>query len=121
MRKNLALLAVIFLVGGVLLSPLRTYALGTSFGGKITTIIPCISALGPSLFVSIIPAGVFQTNYIWTPATLTYSAGPPTHPGQQILGVADTPFTCFIPSPFPFIPPIPLVGQRMQFIGTSAI
>jgi len=96
-------------------------ALGTSFGGRILSVLPCLSPFGPSLQVNILPAGGVSTSYIWTPATITFLAGPPNHPGQQILGVADIPFACVIPSPFFFIPAVTLFGQRMQFIGTSAI
>ncbi len=95
-------------------------AIGTSFGGQVLTILPCISTLGPSLFVTIKPSGLFHPFYIWTPATINKLAGPPTHPGQQILGVADVPFACFTPGFF-FIPPTFYFGQRMQYVGTSPL
>jgi len=106
----------------VLLSPVFAYAAtGISFGGKVVSVIPCISPFGPSLQVTIVPAGALPTSYIWTPATITLQAGPPTHSGQQILGNADIPFACVIPSPFFFIPALTLFGLRMQIIGTSLI
>lgn len=87
-----------------------------SFGGRVATVIPCVSGLGPSLHVTVIPFGGFPgVAYIWTPATITYSFGPPTHPGQQVLGVSDIPFVCFTPT----TPPVPLYGFRMQSVGTS--
>lgn len=86
-----------------------------SFGGRIVGVIPCVSGLGPSLFVTIKPAGVFAPTYIWTPATITRLAGPPRTIGQQILGRADIPFVCVIPAKVP----IPLYGLRMQVVGTS--
>jgi hypothetical protein len=113
-------IAVIFFVLAAL--PFSAYAaFGTSFGGRVVSVLPCLSPLGPSLQVNIAPAGGFSTSYIWTPATVTFMAGPPNHPGQQNLGVADIPFACVIPSPFFFIPALTLFGQRMQFIGTSVI
>jgi hypothetical protein len=103
-------------------APALAYAAtGISFGGKVVSILPCLSPLGPSLQVTIVPAGAFPVAYIWTPATVTLQAGLPTHPGQQILGIADIPFACVIPSPFFFIPALTLFGLRMQAIGTSLI
>ena len=107
------LLAVCLAIG--LLSPLSASAFGFSFGGRILAVIPCVSGLGPSLWVSIKPAGVFAPTYIWTPATITKLVGPPRNPGQQVLGVADVPFVCVIPAKIP----IPLYGLRMQIVGTS--
>jgi hypothetical protein len=106
------------LLGAVaLLLPFSASAFGTSFGGRVIAAIPCISAAGPSLYVTIVPFGAFQPLYIWTPLTLTYSWGPPRTPGQQVLGVADIPFVCFTPT----VPPVPLYGQRMQTVGTSLV
>ena len=98
-----------------LLAPLSAHALGFSFGGRILSVIPCVSGFGPSLWVSIKPAGIFAPTYIWTPATITKLVGPPRNPGQQVLGRADIPFVCFIPAKVP----IPLYGLRMQIVGTS--
>jgi hypothetical protein len=85
-----------------------------SFGGRIALIVPCVSGLGPSIWVKIIPAGSFPTSYIWTPLTITRLAGPPTHPGQEILGLADIPYFCWIGDDFYY-------GRRMTMIGTSGI
>lgn len=88
-----------------------------SFGGRAISVIPCVSGLGPSLHVTIIPAGIFPVFYIWTPATFTFLYGPPRNPGQQVLGLADIPFVCFIPARIP----IPLFGLRMFTVGTSPV
>lgn len=94
-----------------------------SFGGKVTAALPCLSPLGPSIWVTIAPAGVMPTSYIWTPATITKLNGPPTHPGQQILGLADVPYVCWnvissglfgLFSAFSY-----LYGLRMTEVGTS--
>lgn len=103
--------ATITLIGS-LLTPLSASALGFSFGGRITAITPCANG---AIWITIVPAGPFQPFYIWTPGTITYSAGPPSHPGQEVLGVADIPYVCYIP-PFIF-----LYGQRMQIVGTSPL
>lgn len=104
-------------IGLGLLSGLGSSALSAriSFGGRVATVIPCISGLGPSLHVTIVPAGIMPVTYIWTPATLTFTAGPPRNPGQQLLGLADVPFFCTIGTP-----PVPLFGLRMFMVGTSA-
>jgi hypothetical protein len=92
------------------LAPLR------SFGGTIVSVIPCS---GGSLQIGIIPAGLFPTFYIWTPLTVTKLYGPPIAISQQILGLADVPYVCFIGGGF-FTSPVPLFGYRMTYIGTSA-
>jgi hypothetical protein len=104
----------IFSLIAFFLVPHLVSAAGTSFGGRVVTVIPCVSALGPSLHVSIIPVGLAQPFYIWTPLTLTFLYGPPRNPGQQVLGVADIPYVCFVGK-------APLYGQRMQIVGTSPL
>lgn len=113
MRKLLVCGAV---VAAFLLTPSSAGAqfLGTSFGGRVIASIPCVSPLGPSLHVTIAPSGIFSPVYIWTPATLTYTYGPPTRPGQQVLGLADVPFGCMVGT-------LPLYGQRMTMVGTSLL
>lgn len=108
--------------------PLSASALGLSFGGRVTAVLPCVSALGPSIYTTVLVArGVPHPEfYIWTPATITKSVGPPIL-GGQILGVADIPFVCFTYNPvtcglfglFSCLVPIPYFGLRMQLIGTS--
>lgn len=98
----------------LLLAPLPASALSLSFGGRIISAIPCKSVLGPSLHVTIFPAGAFPVMYIWTPATITFSAGPPRTPGQQLLGLYDIPFFCTVGFK-------PFFGLRMFLVGTSAI
>lgn len=110
LRYIFATLVLVF----ALFAPLSASALGTSFGGRIVALTPCLSALGPSIWFTIIPAGFFPISYIWTPLSVTYMAGPPTHIGQQILGVADIPYACKVG-------PVFLFGQRVQIQGTSAL
>ncbi len=98
----------------LLVAPLSASAFSLSFGGRVVTAIPCASFLGPSLYVTIVPAGLFPVSYIWTPATLTFSAGPPRTPNQQILGLYDVPFVCTTAG-------APFFGFRMFMVGTSPI
>ena len=94
----------------LLLAPLSASAAFFSFGGRVLTVTPCSSGL----YVTIFPAGIFPIAYIWTPATITFSAGPPRTPGQQILGLYDIPYVCFVGK-------VPLFGLRMFMVGTSLI
>lgn len=85
-------------------------ALGTSFGGQLVSPpIPCKNIPG-SFLITIKPAGVKNIFYVYTPL-LSLGLIPPTHPGQQILGVADTPTGCNGI----------LTAQRIQFYGVSKI
>ncbi len=98
---------------------------GFSFGGRIGVVVPCVSALGPSLWVQLaVPASLLLPpySYIWTPATMVGippkpPSIPPSHPGQEIKGRFDIPYVCFTYS----VPPIPLYGLRMQTEQVSAI
>jgi len=96
-----------------LLAPLSAYALGASFGGRVVAVVPCVSSLGPSIWFTIVPASLYPiVSFIWTPTTITYLAGPVSHIGQQVLGVADVPFVCTVGN-------VPFAGQRVQIEGTS--
>lgn len=109
----LARILAVFITAGALMLPFSASAFGISFGGRVVTSIPCVSPLGPSLYVVTVPAGfTFVTPLIWTPATVTYSVGPPLAPGQQVLGVADVPFACSVGL-------VTFFGLRMQVVGTS--
>lgn len=119
---------------------LAAQAKGVSFGGRIAALLPCVSYLGPSMWVTIVPAPFTkQPLYIWTPETLrgvppTPDLPPPFAPLQQILGIADIPYFCCLPPSIPTIPftcqipaypywiPVPpLLGQRMQFANQSLL
>lgn len=104
MRAPFVLLLGLLLLTIAVFIPRETYAAGLSFGGRILLISPCISASGPSVWITIQPAGRFPITYIWAPGTIGL---PPTHPGQSILGIADIPYVCKIGTFF-------LYGQRIQ-------
>ncbi len=98
-------------------------ATGGSFGGRIIAIMPCVSALGPSVWVTLKPSGFLLPPfmYIWTPATLTNIVPPspslpPRNIGQQLLGRFDIPFACV----GPFLPFV-FYGLRMQIMGASPV
>ena len=98
-------------------------ATGGSFGGRIIAIMPCVSALGPSVWVTLKPSGFLLPPfmYIWTPATLTNIVPPspslpPRNIGQQLLGRFDIPFACVVP-----FPPFVFYGLRMQIMGASPV
>lgn len=97
LRNNTALLLIISLlfVGSFSFVPQRANAF--EWGGQFQMVIPCWNAViyavaGP-------PRG---GPFIWTPATATYSYGPPSHTGQYGLGLAGPPYFCIV-SPFPII------------------
>ena len=80
------------IVAAVILVPLSASAFGFSFGGRLLSVpLPCLEIPG-SYGIVIFPAGLFAPTYVYTPL---FTIGlPPTHPGQQILGIADIPLTC---------------------------
>lgn len=85
-------------------------ALAFPFGGAISTIIPCYNdaiyaAVGP-------PRG---GEFIWTPSTVTYRFGPPSHAGQWLLGLAGAPYYCLVS-----IVPINVIpGIAITMMGSS--
>ena len=118
-RNSLATLFVLFLV----LTPLaRAHASVPpffSFGGRIVSMNFC---LGGFINFMILPAGIQPISYVWTPPPATISVPAPipvpTHPGQEVLGIAD-------PALIPCIgfgthPPI-WFGFHVLYFGGSAI
>jgi hypothetical protein len=76
---------------GLALIIVPNIALAFPFGGAASIVIPCYNSaiyalVGP-------PVG---GPFIWTPATLTFSFGPPSHSGQWILGNAGPPYFCLV-------------------------
>lgn len=97
----------------VLAAPLLTFAQSPfiSFGGRVISINYCTQG---AVNIIILPAGFFPISYVWqagTPVGL-----PPTHPGQQVLGLA-------LPVPVPCVgfgthPPV-WWGLQVFYGGTS--
>lgn len=90
--------------------PLSASALGISFGGTILTWKTCTFPPG-AIHITIKPAGGSpNAAYIWVPfLTLGF---PPTHIGQQILGLADISAVCTVGK-------VPFPGQRIQLDGVG--
>lgn len=72
--------------------PLATAAAGGVFGGRILTIVNCNNPVKKFITLS---GGLFGGNFIYVPPA-RYLNGPPTHPGQFLLGVSPGPTTCSI-------------------------
>jgi hypothetical protein len=102
-------LLAVFIVAATLAVPFSATALGKPFGGRLVSPpIPCANIPG-SFLISIIPAGIIGPFYVYTPV-LSLGLRPPTHPGQQILGIADAPLVCN-----------GILSQRIQIFGVSII
>ena len=103
-------IGLISFVSGLFAPVSAMAALGTSFGGQLASPpIPCKNLPGAFL-ITIKPAGVKNIFYVYTPL-LSLGLLPPTHPGQQILGIADAPTGCNGI----------LTAQRIQLYGVSKI
>lgn len=75
---------------GMMLAPLITNA--APFGGSIGTIVPCYNDGARYALVGPPDGGAF----VWTPATMTYQFGPPSHSGQWLLGLYGVPYYCIV-------------------------
>lgn len=117
--QNFGKLLAAFIVTGALAAPVLAWAQVPAFlplGGRIISSVPCISAGGPSLWVTIIPFGIPGTipfSFIWNSLTLSSTIPPlpsipPTHSGEQILGT----YLPLVPMPC-FIGKIPVFGWHM--------
>jgi hypothetical protein len=96
------LLAVASLLVGLASPSPAVAAVGTSFGGVVSSITPCKGGVQ----VSIIPAGLFQPFYVWSVGSI----GPvPFRIGQYILGVGDI-ATLGVGG---------CIGQRIQYDGVG--
>ncbi|HTR18543.1 MAG TPA: hypothetical protein VMH91_01000 [Candidatus Paceibacterota bacterium] len=96
------------LVAFVLMFPSATFAF--PFGGEAGQVIFCFNAaiyaaLGP-------PRG---GAYVWTPSTVTYQFGPPSHAGQWLLGLAGPPYYCLVS----IEPIIVFTGIAITMMGSS--
>ncbi|MDO8561968.1 MAG: hypothetical protein Q7S05_04040 [bacterium] len=103
------LLCAVFLL--LVPSSVRAFA----FGGQTSLVLPCF-VFGVVPYGSISLIGPPNPGlYIWTPATRTYSNGPPMRPGQWLLGLASIPYICVV-SP---IGPIIVPGMAISMMGSS--
>ena len=104
------------LAAAILLLPTVAFA-QVSFGGRVVGISYCLHG---AVNITIVPAGGFPISYVWAvpPTTLTVTSPflPPTHIGQQVIGLA-------LPVPIPCVgfglhPPI-WWGLKVIYGGVS--
>jgi len=116
--KRFGLLTVIFMIAAFSLFPGFAVA-QFPFGGPITWYFPACEVppatwiiLGPPTFSSLMYMGA-----------LSYSYGPPSHWGQQLLGMSTAWMPCIILVPCPPSPaPCPVIiggGMLILFHGSS--
>jgi len=86
---------------------------GVPFGGFVSFLLPCANGVIYTVIVN--PDGIGSGAYIWTPATITFAFGPPSHLGQAIIGAAGEPAFCYIP------PSFVISGIGMNVVGTSLV
>lgn len=99
-RLGLLVLVIIFLFSGTLLFSDDAHAVYPfDFGGRVLWIYPCVNGL----WVAIGPPtpGLF----FYVPGYSGLKAyGPPTHPGQQVLGKSYGAMVCLVPCPLGLCP-----------------
>jgi len=103
MRSALAVLVAV-----VIITP--SSVLAFPFGGRATQVVPCYNN-AIYAYLSAPRGGPF----VWTPATRTYQFGPPTHPGQWLLGLAGAPYYCIVS----ILPIIVWSGTAITMMGSS--
>lgn len=85
-------------------------ALAFPFGGSIGQVIFCYNG---AIFALIGPP--IGGAYLWVPSTKTYAFGPPSHPGQWILGLTSLPYFCLVS----ISPVITVPGIAILMMGSS--
>lgn len=111
MRRGLSVLLLL----AILFFSVPNTAAAYPFGGQTSLVLPCfVFGFVPYGFLALLgpPNPGF---YIWTPFTDTYPNGPPTHPGQWLLGQTSIPYICVI-SP---IGPVIIPGITIAMMGSS--
>jgi len=112
MKRRVFFILVIFVIG--LLIPLQTNAVDLPFGGQIEQIFyGCVN--GISVTLSAPTPGVF----LYTPASLSYSYGPPSHVDQWLLGMAGPIMVCMVPCHVGTCPDAAHSGLTITFHGSS--
>jgi hypothetical protein len=89
---------------------LPSVALAFPFGGQASLVVPCYNN---AIYANVGPP--IGGAYIWTPSTLTYQFGAPTHAGQWLLGLASAPYYCIVS----LLPIIVWAGISITMLGTS--
>ena len=91
-----------------LLVPITAFAF--PFGGQVQTAIPCVNVV---IFAAVGPP--IGGLYLWTTATQTYSFGPPSHPGQWIMGLSGVPYFCLVT----IVPLVTIPGITISMMASS--
>lgn len=100
--------AVCFVASAMFIAPQRAEAF--PFGGQASVVRPCYNQVIYAFLGA--PIG---GPYIWSPSTRTYEFGPPSHAGQWLLGLANTPYFCIIQ-----IQPLTVwPGTHIMMMGSS--
>lgn len=94
--------------------PLSAYAVGVPFGGLIDAETPCHIGPTPALWINVLGFNFIDVLTLPPIGTLPFPFYAPVA-GEFILGLADTPLTCFIGTA-----PLP-PGLRIQMFGNSAL
>jgi len=82
------------------------------FGGDIIVLFPCVNGLKITLGP---PTPGF---YMYVPGTsFSYLYGPPSHPGQWLLGLSGPPLVCLVPCSSGLCPAG--IGDMILFHGSS--
>ncbi len=87
------LLATTLLLACVISVPKTGDSLFVPFGGQITTIFPgCVAPAGSAITIT----GAVPRPLMYVAGSYSYSHGPPTRPGQYLLGQSTLPVPCLI-------------------------
>jgi|SRR6185312_10897224 len=87
-----------------------TAAFAFPFGGSISQVIFCFN---DAIYANVgAPRG---GQFVWTPSTVTYEFGPPSHSGQWLLGLASPPYYCLVS----IQPIIVYTGTAITMMGSS--
>lgn len=101
-RKLVAWIALAALVPGI--------ASAAPFGGETSNVTMCYNT---AIYANVgSPRG---GQFIWTPSTVTYRFGPPSHSGQWLLGLSGIPYYCLVS----ILPIIVWTGIDITMMGSS--
>jgi hypothetical protein len=109
-KNSVQYLCTSIVVLAILIVPFYAHALVRPFGGQASVLVPCI---GGGLWTVVGPP--VGGPHIWYPWTRTYLFGPPSHPGQWLLGTAGPIGACVVS----LHPLIIFHGSTMIQLGSS--
>lgn len=90
-----------------------------SFGGSITTVVPCTCSQGSQVSVfSTGPNSKFNGTYLYLPGVTLIRGKGNVLPSRQIIGIYSLGGTCMIGAE-PYCTSIPITKGSMKVIGTN--